>query len=126
MKKLQRILSVFFDEIVDATVEYEEEWGAKDRFMKQLRRFASVKYEASHDNADFVKKLSAIFAASLMFEHTNWTPIEKKRTKTESFRDIASFLYQIAYPSSDVGPVLKRACDEVLKELRKSKLSALG
>jgi hypothetical protein len=103
--------------IVYSGPNFEEKWGAKDRFMKQLGRMAAVEFRAPHHRYDSVKELSAEVAWHLMTIHST---LEPASTENSPFREIAGRLYEIACPSESEIPDLKRACDIVVKKFKAS------
>lgn len=94
--------------------KYEEEWGAKDRFTKQLVRITRANYKAPHFNTDSVKDLSAQIADWAISHYSNFVP---KNTRKNPFKDLPGLFYEIACPSL-IGElaVLKRARAKVSKK----------
>jgi hypothetical protein len=101
-------------ERVKIDTKYELEWGAKDRFTKQLIRIARADYKAPHFNTDSVKDLSAEIAELAISHFSNFVP---KNTRKNPFKDLPGRFYEIAYPSSSGElAVLKRARAKVSRK----------
>jgi hypothetical protein len=83
---------------IEVDPEYREEWGARDRFVKQLKRITRTNFKAPHFNSDLVKDLSAEMAKRAISHCSSFVP---KNTRKSPRGVLTSLFYEVACPSSD-------------------------